>query len=202
MKAQKRTKKSKILKLDDAIKNLPEKIKLKLEESRERNRLYVRNAVVITFHKPATQTLYYRESPANDGLVFAEPERAKHIARVHHALESSRTWGEFKRKLPSEEYDYIVSVMFDYAEDQWPNDSAPFNSEDVPGYCDGDYPAWLQQKVDECVPEEILDKYAENLETTLNGNYYHIEGSDEEAICRDLRALGFQVIRREDLYFY
>ena len=77
---------------------------MKLEESKELNRLYDKNAVVITFHDTAKQTLYYRVSPANSGLVFAEPERAKISARVHHAL-GSKTWGEFKMKLPSEEYD-------------------------------------------------------------------------------------------------
>jgi hypothetical protein len=35
----------------------------------------------------------------------------------------------------------------------------------------------------------------------LNGSYYHIEKKHEEAICKDLRALGFNVVRRGDLYF-
>jgi hypothetical protein len=202
MKAQKRVKKMcKIVKLDDAVKNLPEKVKSKLEHSKELNGLYVKNAVVIPFHDMAKETLYYRVSPANSGLVFAEPERARYIARVHHAL-GSKTWGEFKMKLPSEECDRIISMMFDGEEERWPHYSAPFSSDDVPGHCDGDYPDWLQAEMDSCVPDEILEQYAEHVGTMLNGPYYDIDVTHEEDICRDLRARGFNVIKREDLYFY
>jgi len=71
---------------------------------------------------------------------------------------------------------------------------------DVPGYCDGDYPDWLQEEMPGIMPDEILEKYG-SYELTGNGAYYHIEVEHEEAICRDLRARGFDVIRRDDLYF-
>ena len=92
--------------------------------------------------------------------------------------------------------------MSDFDEGQWPDDAAPFDSEAVPGYYDGDYPDWLQAEMDSCVPEDILEKYADYVGTMLNGAYYDIEMTHEEDICGDLRARGFNVIKREDLYFY
>ena len=203
MRTKKKEKKtSKIVKLDDAVKNLPDDLKSELESRKELNKLqHLKTAVVVPFYDPAKETLYYRESPANWGLVFAKPERAKYIARIHHAIESSKTWGEFKMKLPLKEYD-AVFLMFDFEYGEWPNISTPFNSEDVPGYCDGDYPYWLQAEMDRCLPDEILEKYAELTETMLNGDYYHIDADQEEDICRELRTSGFNVIKREDLYFY
>ena len=74
MKAQKGEKKtSNVVRLDDAVKDLPDKVKSKLESTSELNRLYAKNAIVIPFHDTAKETLYYRISPANSGLVFAEP---------------------------------------------------------------------------------------------------------------------------------
>ena len=199
--------KGKLLDLDEAINNLPKKIKTKLEESKESNRLLlsVKNAIVIPFpskRRVARPTLYYRLSPANYGLVFAESERAEEISEMHSALQSSKTWGELKSKLDPEEYERIVSARFDDNDEPRPESSEPFDRDEVPGYCDGDYPDWLQQEMDFCLPEEILEKYATDEVTSLNGNYYHIEEEHEEAICRDLRAMGFKVIKREDLYFY
>ena len=196
--------KGKLVKLDDAIKNLPEKVKTRLGKSKESDILLFKNSFVIPFppkYRASRPTLCYRVSPANDGLVFAEPERAEYIAGIHDALQNAKTWGEFKAKLDPEEYEQIL-FSFDENDEPRPKNSDPFDASSVPGYCDGDYPDWLQQDMDYWLPEDILEKYATNEVTMLNGNYYHIDEGHEEAICRDLKALGFEVIRRDDLYFY
>jgi hypothetical protein len=155
--------------------------------------------------KETKPTIYYRISPANEALVFAWQERAEYVSRIHNALEA-KTWGELKKKLPPEEYDSIIDARSDddsYGEKPRIKSSDPFEAyDDVPGYGDGDYPDSLQQEMEYCLPDEILHKYATRDWTTFNGDYYRIEIEHEEAVCKDLKALGFNVIRRDDIYFY
>jgi|GEM_PF-1033033 hypothetical protein len=147
----------------------------------------------------AAPTLYYTVSPVNGGLVFATPYRAEYVSRIYNAL-GAKTWGELKERLPSAEYDDIVCSLFDDNGEPRPQGSDTFDSSDVPGYCDGIYPDWLQEEMPGTVPDEILNKYG-SYEMTSNGAYFHIEPKYEEAICKDLRALGINVVRRDDLYF-
>ena len=49
-------------------------------------------------------TLYYRNSPANEGVVLAEPVRATFIADIHYAISTAQTWGQFRELMPFEEY--------------------------------------------------------------------------------------------------
>ena len=44
--------------------------------------------------RPTPAELVYRVGPANDGVVFATPERARYVANLHDAFDS-KTWGEF-----------------------------------------------------------------------------------------------------------
>ena len=147
-------------------------------------------------------TLYYRESIANGGLVFAEPKRAEYIARVHDAITESKTWGEFRKRMPKAEYSKLMKWRFDEDGIRRPRSTDPFSMDAIPQYYDGDYPDWLQQEMDVLLPEEILEKYGTMEQTMLNGDYLHIEKEHEKAICEDLEKLGYKIIKREDLTFY
>jgi hypothetical protein len=46
--------------------------------------------------------LVYRESPDQDSLVFTSPARAIEIDRLRRAIETSETWGEFRRRIGPE----------------------------------------------------------------------------------------------------
>lgn len=198
-----RLKKNNVIKLEEKLKNLSNRLKRKLEEQKELKALYIwpaMDSIVIAFRSESQRTLYYRVSPINCGLVFAEPKSAERISRIRNAMDA-KTWGELKAMLTPGEYDEIVSRVLYEEEEPEPKISDPFDFESVPGYCDGDYPDWLQQDMDSCVPEEILQKYAIYELTALNGSYYHIEEEHEEAICQDLRARGINVVKRDDLFF-
>ena len=62
--------------------------------------------------------LLYRMVPHNGGAVFSEEGRAMHIVQINRALESSKTWGEFKRSIPPDEYQRIVDLVELEEEDQ------------------------------------------------------------------------------------
>jgi hypothetical protein len=90
---------------------------------------------------------------------------------LDRAITSSKTWGEFRKKIGPEEYAALYQDRFytpepdDDPEDidvdaLEPSDDAPFNSDKVPGFTEGDYPPWLAQEIDEHLPREILERFA------------------------------------------
>jgi hypothetical protein len=103
----------------------------------------------------------------------------------------------------NDEYRTVLRVMSTHISEPVavPDDEAPFNSGAIPGYGDGDYPEWLQTKMNVYLPAQILAKFGELVATRLNGDYYHIDPSYERRILSALRKLGCSARRREDLFF-
>jgi hypothetical protein len=92
----------------------------------------------------------YRQGP-NGGLVFALAEDAERVSRIHTALANARTWGEFRRLMPSADLRDVWAVVERQCADYGvgtPSDADSFSAEMIPGFCDGDYPTWLQASMD------------------------------------------------------
>lgn len=129
--------------------------------------------------------------------MFAERDRAVRVAQIRHAIEESSTWGEFRRGLPAGEWEDRIQVYFDAAEEEPPVDDAPFTSDDVLGYGEGDYPEWLLQVQLEWFPKELIEKYGGNVgDTVHNGPPLDLPADKADAIAEDLRALGHTLERR------
>ena len=130
-----------------------------------------------------------------EGALFAERSRAKRVAAIHEALETSETWGEFKRKLPDGEWAKIVE-SYDCDSDDAPADDEPFDALQVWGYADGDYPDWLQQVMLEWFPRDLIDKYGGEIWSSVhNGDALSLPGEKAEEIADDLRSRGNKVER-------
>jgi hypothetical protein len=100
--------------------------------------------------------LFYTEAPT-ESLVFAPPKVAEYNSAIHHALEAT-TWGEFKALIPPEEYKQLLKRLqdgeYDLDDDEdhdahkqrkLPSNNDPFDPDFwFPGFCEGDYPDWLQ----------------------------------------------------------
>ena len=149
-------------------------------------------------------TLYYRHSPANEGVVIAEPARATYVADIHKAISTARTWGEFRNLMPFKEYRRLVIDYFGEPGNLQavPADDEKFDSSDIWGYDDGDYPPWLQAEIGQVLPPDLLDQYAQPIGTRLNGDYYHIEECAFVALKAELEARGYELVNRSDLFFY
>jgi len=146
--------------------------------------------------------LYWRVSPANEGLVFATPERAEEIDALHRAVEDSQTWGAFRAAMPADEYEQIVSIVFDEAGEERPEPGTPFDSSVVPGFCDGDYPPWLQKEMQSVLPPDVIDRFGRWEQTAINGVYLHFDEGFRPRVVAMLMRAGYQVVRREDLMFW
>ena len=149
-------------------------------------------------------TLYYRSSPANEGVVLAEAARASFVADIHHAIVTARTWGEFRELMPFGEYRRLVIEMFGEPGDfqAVPSDDESFASCCIWGYDDGDYPPWLQAEIGYVLPPDLLERYSVLVGTRLNGDYYEIEDGNFVALKAELEARGYDLVDRSDLFFY
>jgi hypothetical protein len=150
----------------------------------------------------AKKILLYTVSPANDGLVFATPERAAFVSRLYAALEGSTTWAEFRRSMPRAEYARVIRRTFDENGEPRPRGCDPFSSADIPGYCDGDYPPWLQQEMDDLLPVEVIERFGEGQVTMLNGGYTHLDPKDLPEIIAMLERHGYVVQDGSRLNFW
>ena len=149
-------------------------------------------------------TLYYRISPANEGVVLAEPVRATFIADIHYAISTAQTWGQFRELMPFEEYRRLVIEMFGEPGNfqAVPADDEKFDSSHIWGYHDGDYPPWLQAEIGQVLPPDLLDKYAVLEQSVMNGSYYVIYDDDFPDLKAELKARGYELIDRSDLQFH
>ncbi len=129
-----------------------------------------------------------------DSVVFAERSRAERVAQIRAALENSATWGEFRRALPEGEWEDIFQDYYDDAEEKSPDDDKPFDSDDVPGYAEGDYPEWLQQVQLDWFPPELIAKFGGDVgSTVLSGPVLDLPADRAEEIAAELRAMGHTV---------
>jgi hypothetical protein len=143
------------------------------------------------------KVLYWRVSPYNNGLVFAPPEIALKTHQIHEAISKAATWGQFKEMMPKDEYRKIIGLM-----GERPRPSAAFDSDVVPGFCEGDYPKWLQQNMELWLPVSILEQFAGASNSVINGSYWFIEEANADAICSALRGEGWTPIHMPDLRFH
>lgn len=151
--------------------------------------------------------LYYREAPHDNYLVFAPPERAAAVDRMHRAMESA-TWGEFRRKMDPEEYARLLQVMLAAVTDalddvpREPEDHEPFSCDSLPGFSDGDYPPWLALELEHHVPAAVLKRFATRELSFVSGPFYRIDVKHRDAILKALADSGLTVEKREDLVFW
>lgn len=142
---------------------------------------------------------------ANKGLVIARLDRAEFISRIYTALSKSITWGEFRRAMPKAAYSELLPRISERYRDNglpMPKNADRFDSSDVPGVCDGDYPDWLQTEMDSVLPEAILDEFGEWSTTMLNGGYCHIDPKHLPAIKARLEQLGYSLVDAPHLTFW
>jgi hypothetical protein len=124
----------------------------------------------------AQRVLYFKRAPHDSYLVFVSTERALFVDQIHRAIEESKTWGEFRQRLPAGEYHTLYQDEFTadpevIAEDDSPGEPADDEAfpNDVPGYSDGDYPPWLVQEPYRHLPAEILEQFSTRAPSFING---------------------------------
>ena len=139
------------------------------------------------------KTIFCRCVPHNpDALVFAEAHDARRVDRVWHALNTAKTWGQFKRLLPASEHEQF--------EDCEGGEDDAFDPLDYT--TEGDYPDWLQAEMERVIPADLLGRFGECLDTPLNGSFWSLPSRFETEIVEELEGRGYRVFKRDDLHFF
>jgi hypothetical protein len=141
------------------------------------------------------QTLVYRLTSPGNSLVFATLERARDVSRMHAALKESRTWGEFRQRLPVAAWEDFGEALEEYGRDA--GDEEPFSIDEFPIASDGDFPPWLQTEQAHVLPSEILEEYGTLKSSMLNGHFWALDPEREQEILMALRGLGYEVLDSE-----
>lgn len=142
--------------------------------------------------------LVYRPIPHQpESLIFAPRERASFVHEIWTAINLAKTWAQFSALLPPGEWEPIQREF-----EEAPEGSDEFAAEMLPGYCDGDYPPWLQAEADLCVPRLVREKFGQKRDSVINGPYWVFPSENEAPLVAALRGLGHSVEKKEDWIFH
>lgn len=86
-------------------------------------------------------------------LVVIPETEARRLANLNDAIEESRTWGEFLPRVRDDPdtQEYLAR----HFEDGLPPSEQSFDSSELPGFDDGDWPAWPEYKMREWLPASV-----------------------------------------------
>jgi hypothetical protein len=147
----------------------------------------------------ADRDLVYRKC---ETATFAPRQIAEWVDQIHRALRHSKTWLQFRKLMPPDEYTRLMKEQFDEDDEPRPADRAKFEASMISGVGDGDYPPWLAQRMAEWIPLHLLEKYATYEASRLNGDFWEIPEDDAESLANELRELGYTVTEMPDSEFY
>lgn len=156
-----------------------------------------------------SDTLVYRTHP-NGGLVVVPREVARRTDNIHRALTNAKTWGEFRIMLPPGEWEIVVHMLRDIADFYdddgvaiWEFNHHAFNGyEDIPAASDGDYPAWLQERLQDYIPSDLLERYGKRTSSAVGEYFWYIDECDVLNLLAALRQRGYSVSPEDNLWFF
>jgi hypothetical protein len=131
-------------------------------------------------------------------LVFLAQEEALKLARLHEALQTSTTWGEFKRKVPQDAFEETLERLTE-AEEQVPDPSSDFFAERIPGYEERDWPSWPAQAMLHWVPKDIQERFGSREPSAISGDSLLLAPEREDEIIYAMEAHGYSCFRDDAL---
>jgi hypothetical protein len=136
-----------------------------------------------------------------ENAIFASREAAEESDQIHRAINTSHTWGEFKKRMPPAEYESMMVSQFDENEEVRPKSKDPFDPEQIDGYLEGDYPPWLMQSMDAFLPMDVLQKFGSREASTINCDYWNIPPRNVKDLVRTLIEMNFTVTEEPNMDF-
>jgi len=124
------------------------------------------------------------------GVLFAERALAKRVAQIARAVCESKTWGDFRKAMPAEDWDEVVLQR-----EVTTAADTPFSREAFGWGEDGWFTGpWPPQEALSWFPEDLIEKYGGKADTA-GPNYEQLilPAEAAEAIATDLRARGHAV---------
>ncbi len=152
-------------------------------------------------NEAATETLVFgviQNGAGEQGLVFIPKPEATRLAAIHAAISGSQTWGEFFATMPLGDSNYVRESRLD-CDECVPDPSEKFDVELLPGFTDGDWPDWPEQKMLDWPPAEICQRYGRVESSVLNGPYLTLDVTRSPEIVDALERAEFELRFDEEL---
>ncbi len=104
-------------------------------------------------------TLVYGVGPTEE-LVLIPREQAEALATLYTAFQDSTTWGTLRAALPFVLYAETAARIKEADDDaEIPDDAASFEPGMIPGFDDGDWPAFPAQDMLAWLPADVQERY-------------------------------------------
>ncbi len=133
-------------------------------------------------------------------LIFLPEELALELAQIRAALDTSKTWGEFRANVPAHVYEEIMVGMKDDEDPEaLPQPENAFDANDIPGYEDGDWPVWPLQEMLNWMPKDIKRRFGKVVPSAVNGDSLELMSEKADEIVRVLESQGFRCTEDESL---
>lgn len=134
----------------------------------------------------------------NEDAIFAMLEtEANRYATLWSAINSSQTWGDFRSQCASDSWSELVTHFAD-CEVSIPTEDCQFDSAELPGLEDGDWPPSPQATIKGWLPEPAVH-LLQPFETVHNGEFFEFNGRDKTSLIAILENVGFTCVEDTDL---
>ena len=130
--------------------------------------------------------------------MFLPYEEAVRLARLHEALQTSSTWGEFKAKAPQDAYEETLELLYE-GERQEPDPESDFAAEEIPGYEEADWPSWPAQAMLAWVPKSVQERFGCVERSAISGDSLLLPPERESEIVSAMEADGYACFRDDAL---
>jgi hypothetical protein len=135
-------------------------------------------------------------------LVFIPEFEAFRLSSIHRAIETARTWEDFQGSVSPDDWCEVVRCWReDWEEGEEypvPQSTEKFDTQLLPGFCDGDWPDWPEQKMlEQWIPEDVQEQYGRRENSVINGYFLVLDVKRTTEIVAALEEKGF---RRDDAF--
>jgi hypothetical protein len=135
-------------------------------------------------------------------FVVLPKSRATRLARIQDAFAESKTWGEFKQRIPQELYKRIlesikenqVTYETDERDVKLPAANDPFLADNLPENDEGTWFPWPGREMMESLPEEIQSRFGKIEESMCGGAFLEIDPSNGARVIQELERLGYECV--------
>jgi hypothetical protein len=132
-----------------------------------------------------------------DQSVFLPQTQARALAQLRTALVTASTWEELHSLVPASAWSDVVE-RYSWG-DEPPLAEGPFESSQISGFEDGDWPAWPAQEMLGWMPKEIQERFGTRETSNFNGDFLAIAPARAAEVAQALDALGFSCVRDDAL---
>lgn len=157
----------------------------------------------------------------DDSGIFVDADQYDRDTKIHVALGSAKTWGEFRKLMPPDEFEelsqwrcndgeqifeqqdiyYLIQhgdlpeFMESMGEDYIIHSTDTFDPMQVWGFGDGDYPGLHNNTSDDSFHDEFVQKYGTPVSSMVAGSWTQYPLDKLEEMTAELEKYGFEVFQ-------